>query len=151
MAKEINEDFKQNLSKFSASSGWVSKFKNRYKIVSRKITTKIKKRLSEVQEQVEAYFSLVRDITKQDKNVVFVNFDQVAIFFELHQNFTREVEGKGCVGVRSTGKDKERINSIICITSCGHVLPPVVIFKTKNVKHKISFLYNHSLLMHPKF
>ena len=91
------------------------------------------KPLSEIIPIVESYFFEIQKILSQ-KNLVFINFDEVAIFFEMNKSHTLEVSGTSVIGIRSYGKDKERITVIPTVCSDGTIFPFIVILKSKNKK-----------------
>ena len=99
------------------------------------MTTKVKKKISDVKDDVLTFFRLIEPMDKW-QNVVWINFDEVALFFEIDQNYTLEVKGKKVIGIRSFGKDKERATVLLTATSDGHIFPPVLIFKSVAKKYQ---------------
>ena len=66
---------------------------------------------------------------------IFINFDEVPVFFEMQYNYSLDISGNGVVGLRSYGKDKERVSVVLCITSDGKAFPPILIFNTQSEKY----------------
>lgn len=73
----LTEAEKQAYTSFSASNGWVQKFKDRYKIVRRFITTKCTKTIEEMKPIIEAYFSELNDTLDTLKPKYIYNMDEV--------------------------------------------------------------------------
>lgn len=122
--------------KFGASNGWMDRFKRRYKLSSRFITTKCSKSVPEMESSLNAYFTDLNNTLDTQKPAVVYNMDETAVFFELSSNHTFEVKGKKIVGKFSSGKDKERVTLIITASSTGYLLPPVLIFKASKPRTK---------------
>jgi len=72
---------KKALIDFQASNGWVEKFKNRYKITRRFITTKCSQPIEEVKPALESYFSELNSAIENIPTRSIYNMDEVSIFF----------------------------------------------------------------------
>ena len=66
---------------FSGSNGWVDKFKKRYKIVSRALTTKCTKNIEEIKISLESYFKDLNEKMQMLKKPIVYNMDEECIFF----------------------------------------------------------------------
>lgn len=122
--------------KFEGSNGWLHKFKGRYNIVSRFVTTKCQKNAEEMKIAVESYFKELNEMTDALNKPRVYNMDECCIFFELNRGQTLEVKGKKVVGAFSSGKDKERVTLLITASSDGHLLPPFILFKASKPRNK---------------
>lgn len=140
-AKKIQEEIAEdnNLSAhvkalyidFKASNGWIDKFKKRYNITRRYITTVCSKSIEEMREAITTYFTDL-SLKMKSLNPKFVyNMDEVGIFFEMETKYTLEIKGKKIVGKITSGKSKERLTLVVTASSNGSLLPPFIIFKVK--------------------
>jgi hypothetical protein len=94
---------------------------------------------------VEQYFEEVVKLLKDD-NVVFINYDEVGVFFEMSSDKTLELEGSNHVKLRSSGSDKQRLTLIPCVCSDGNILPPIFIIKSASTKNQNSATYGYGIL-----
>ena len=62
--------------------------------------------------------------------------DETPIFFEMCSNTTIAKIGQKTVNIRKFGTDKTRLTLILCISSLGDKLPPLVIFKGNQKANK---------------
>lgn len=114
---------------FSASNGWVDKFKARFKIGKRFITTKCSVPIEQIRTSLKSYFDELNTFMDTKKPIYIFNMDEMAIFFELSKNYTLEVKGKKTVGQITSRKAKQRVTLIVTAKSNGDLLPPFIIFK----------------------
>jgi len=122
---------------FESSNGWVDRFKKRYKIAQRFITTKCTKNIDDMKISLQASFTDLNNTILEKTPTLLYNMDEVGIFFELSRDRTLEIKGKKVVGKFSSGKDKERVTLIITVSSDGYLLPPFLIFKASKPRSKI--------------
>jgi len=125
----LSQEQKENYGSFSASNGWIDRFKSRYRIASRFITTRCTQTIEEMQISIKAYFEDLNKTIHTLNPLIIYNMDEVGIVFEPTSNHTLEVKGKKIVGKFSSGKEKERVTLIITAGSDGSLLPPFLIFK----------------------
>jgi len=89
-----------------------------------------------MQIALKAYFNDLNTTLDLLKPAVVYNMDEVAIFFELSNDYTLEVKGTKIVGKWSSGKEKVRVTLIITAASTGHLLPPFLFFKCSKPRDK---------------
>jgi len=133
---KLSSTEKEAYTKFEGSNGWVDRFKARYKIASRFITTRCTKNVEEIKNSLDSYFKELNTFIEIEKPLKIYNMDEVAIFLELTNNRTLDIKGKKVIGSFSTGKDKERISLLITASSDGFLLPPFLIFKVSKPRSK---------------
>lgn len=121
---------------FSASAGWLDKFKQRHKICSRFFTTVCTKSKEDIVKALTNYFEELNNKMKDLRPNFIYNMDETAIFMELNTGHTLELKSKKVVSRLSSGKEKERFTLAISACSNGSLLPPFVIFKTAKPKGK---------------
>jgi len=115
------------MSDFKCSNGFLWRFKKRFNIVKRCISTFSKKKVSIMKPLFESYFSMLdRKISQQTE---VWNFDEVPIFFEMYKKTTLDLKSSKAVAVVSSGKDKCRVTVLLAISSLGRKLPLVIILK----------------------
>ena len=130
--QKTNIFFEEKLKALKAckfSRGWVQKFQKRHKLALRKGTTVSKKMRKDIEEGVKTFFMQLDSAIGAEKYKLIVNFDEVAVFFEMQSNQTLEIRGTKHVGIFATGHEKERATAILGVCSDGTRLPLVVIFK----------------------
>jgi hypothetical protein len=73
------------------------------------------------------------------KNIIWLpfqfieNIDKIPIAFDLPNSYTLEKCGSNTINIKTTGHERSTFTVILgCITN-GSILPPVVIFKLKNI------------------
>jgi len=131
----LNQQEKDAYTEFQASNGWVEKFKGRYKIKSRAITTVCTKTIEEMRPVITSYFNELNQSLNDFKPQFIYNMNEVPIFMETCRGRTLELKSKKIVGKLSFGKAKERITLIITCCSNGQLLPPFLIFKVQKPKN----------------
>ena len=132
----LTPDKKEAYTKFGASNGWIDRFKTRYRLSSRFITTKCTKSVTEMETSLKAYFADLNNTLDTQKPAVIYNMDETSVFFELSRNHTFELKGKKIVGKFSSGKEKVRVTLVITASSTGYLLPPFLIFKVSKPRNK---------------
>ena len=144
--QNYDESFIKELDQSKLSRGWFQKFKKRHRITNRKINTKVKKSFEELQKIVKRYFEEVSELFQENDNIVFVNYDEIGVFFEISQDKTLEVEGTNHVKLRSSGSYKKRLTLIHTVCSDGQVLPPIFMIKSCSKVNQNDDKYGHTLL-----
>ena len=74
----------------------------------------------------------------EKKNLIFINFDEVPIFFDYSQNKTYDMKGTKSIELKSNKGTKLRTTVLLGICSDGSKLPPLIILKNRNVKKPIN-------------
>ena len=120
----------KELRDFKASDGWCRNFKKRYKISRRKINTKTKITVTEIKPLVQDFFGQIQQLRIENPDIIFLNLDETAIFFEMSGSHTLDVSSAKRTMIRTTGNDKQRITVIPIIASDGYLFPPIIIYKT---------------------
>jgi len=115
------------------SLGWLQKFKKRNKIILRKITDKAKVDFKKLKIDLEKYFKELNS-SKVTNQTVFWNMDETGVFFEMEHKETLDVSGTKCVGLRSFCVEKKRITVIVCVSSRGDTIPPIIVMKVQRPK-----------------
>lgn len=67
------------------SSGWAAKFKTRYSIRKRQITTRISKPWNYYKDRIPAWFEIFDNLLEDNKITTVVNFDELSVFLNLVQ------------------------------------------------------------------
>ena len=127
---------KEAYTNFTASNGWCEKFRGRYNIAHRFITTRCTKHADEIKASLESYFKELNEYIEAKKPTKIYNMDEMCVFFELSHDTTLEIKGKKTIETFSTGKDKERVTLIITAASDGTLLPPLLLFKAPKPRSK---------------
>lgn len=126
---------------FCASNGWFANFKKRYKISHRSpthvmstFTDKCIDAMAEyLKELMKERFEIERcSFLHSKKSILFINFDEVPIFFDISSSRTYDLKGKKEITVKSNKDQKLRTTVMLGITSDGSRLPPLIIFKSRN-------------------
>jgi len=133
---DLPNKMKHTYKGFTASDGWLTNFKNRYSLVKRTLTTKCTKTIEELRRDVNTYFINLQSKIDNFNPIYIYNMDEMAIFFEMDQNYTLEIKGKKCIGKFSSGKDKERLTLVVTACSDGRILPAFMIFKASKPRNK---------------
>ena len=102
----------------------------------RKKTQKIKKLSDEYKKEAETYFKKPAEIRSKHEDILYVNFDEVNLPFEVGADYTIDQKGASQVPILSHTKAKESCTFATGITSDGDILLPLVIFKYKPQKPK---------------
>jgi len=127
---------KEAYTKFEGSNGWIDKFKGRYQLTRRFITTKCSKNMEEMRPLIQEYLKELNGKIDALNNPKVFNMDETCLFFELTRGQTMEVKGKKIIGGFSSGKEKEKVSLLITVSDDGHLLPPFVIFKASKPRNK---------------
>lgn len=126
---------KEKLSTMVFANGWIDRFKKRYSIRRRKVSTWSKKLASAIRKEVEKFYPNFDEVMIQNQIKHVLNIDESAVFFEMNQNSTLDVAGQKVTGIFSTGANKQRCTLLIGILSdgkSGSSLPPIIILKNSN-------------------
>jgi hypothetical protein len=122
-----------NITKFTASKGWLKNFKKRHKIHYRRITSLSRKlsnmQLDEFQKQYSQDIMNLKNTLQISESDIY-NMDETPILFDTPGKSTYDFAGAKSVSVETTGNTKNRITLILCINWTGEKLIPFIIFKS---------------------
>lgn len=124
-----------NVSNFTASNGWITRFKNRHGLVFKKLTGES----AEVNiESADAWLSSLPSKLEGYELQNIYNADETGLFFNVLPDRTLAFKGECCHGGKHS---KERLTVLLCVNSDGSDKQiPIVIGKSlkprcfKNVK-----------------
>lgn len=117
---------------FSASPSWVTRFKRKYRIVSRKITHRVSRTFSadelKIREKARNFVTNIKEITAS-KNLppsLIINFDQTRCEKEPHRGRTLEHKGTKKVMVQAGSKTATTHSNCahIGVNMAGELLSP---------------------------
>lgn len=132
----LRELYAQDCPPFKASTGWLSRFLKRHKLVSRRVTTVGQAMPADAPKRASDFVAAVKsDINskKYAKNCIG-NMDESPFWFDMPSNQTYDLEGVKTVTSRTTGHEKLRFTVVLTAMSNGTKLKPMLIFKgLKNV------------------
>ena len=99
---------------------------------------KIKKLIKDNLDDAEKYFTKIREILmhKGEENVLFINFDEVNLPFDLSCNFPIEEQGENQVPILTHNKAKIFCIIYTGVTSDGQIILQLIIFKYKSTGKK---------------
>lgn len=113
---------------FQASNGWLSRFIARNRIVKRKKTRQTQAVFERLNIEMINYLEVLKTLQEFDDELVFVNFDEVPVFFDLSSDYTYELKGQKDITSLNHARDKTRISVTLGIASNGDVLSPLLTF-----------------------
>lgn len=114
------------------SNGWLENFKNRHKIVNRKVGSKIV-RITDCSFKIIIDFIESVNYKINSKNYYSViNIDETGIFIDSPINFTLEIKGTKRVDIITTGREKQRVTVVLGVDLFRNIkMKPLVILKGK--------------------
>jgi len=135
---------------FLASERWFYGFLKRYGFSMRR-KTKIGQKLPVHLD--EKLLEFQRFIIKKRKQFEYEfceigNMDETPIYFDMVGNLTIEERNAKTVQIRTTGNEKNRFTCVLTVLANGTKLPPIVIFKGKQMPKNLPS--GIVVLMHPK-
>ena len=137
--KAYNEEFntfeKKKANPFSASNGWLDRFKKRNRIASRAATSVGQKIPPDAKIIALDFFEKIDKLrTDCEGNFVVWNMDQMPVYFDSPNNRTLDFQGNDTISIKTTGHEKSRFTLMLCADNQGRKLKPSIIFKgIKNV------------------
>jgi hypothetical protein len=151
-----DEQTHNNLLNLGFSRGWLEKFKKRWRIAIRRVTTTKIHPYDKLKKAAQSYFDdLDLHIVRYNLSV-FYNMDETAVFFDLEEKTTLEIAGKKCVPIQGHQDAKKRCTVILTVGSNGEKLPPMVILKGNKTRLACALLRftqsqtDKSLPLYPK-
>lgn len=138
-----NSDFKQimfdlwcqdkenwlEMDKFKCSSGFITSFKQRHRISSRKLH--YKRRPTVTQEQKAAWMAYVRRLLREQDHRFIVNMDETHWQTFPNGIMTWRAKGDDAIQVRIDGNEKQGLTVLASITAAGTKLPLLLLAKGK--------------------
>jgi hypothetical protein len=124
-----------NLQSFAFSNKWLDGFMSRNKLSNRRRTTiaqHLPDDLIEKQQEFLAYV-LYRRIEYNYPLTFIGNMDETPMTFDLPSNTTIDELGAHSISIRTTGHEKSNFTVVLTCMADGTKLPPLVIFKLKNI------------------
>lgn len=124
-----------NINSFKFSRKWLDCFMVRYNLSNRRRTTvsqHLPENLLETQQCFLSYVLYMR-IQHNYPLQLIGNMDETPMSFDLPSSYTLEKRGSSTVNIKTTGHEKSTFTVVLGVMSDGRKLPPVVIFKLKNV------------------
>jgi hypothetical protein len=123
-----------------ASSGWLSRFKDRHDIVSRRVTGCVQKLPTHFEPAIKAYLQLLRETREKHhlpEDVRIWNFDETPLYFDMPLATTLDFKGTKRVVVCKALSARKRFTAGLTVSSRGDKLPPFLIFPGKrgNIEH----------------
>jgi hypothetical protein len=111
---------------FCASVGWVQKFLTRNNITRRRKTHVTSQLIATLSKNILAYFDKIQEILSwKDDSIVFLNVDEVPLYFDMSNDYTFHFKGEKQIKVISHTNAKTRLTFMPCISNRGDVLPPL--------------------------
>ena len=113
---------------FSASNGWLARFLARNQIVKRKKTLQIQTIIEKLNHEMKTYLEVLQTLKDSGEDLVYVNFDEVSVAFDLAADYTYELKGKKDIKSLCHLNTKTRATVTLGVASNGDVLPPLLTF-----------------------
>jgi len=113
---------------FSASNGWLSKFLARNEIVKRKKTHQTQTIVEKLTKEMLNYMEALQTLNDSGEDLIYINFDEVPVFFDLSADYTYNTKGQKDITSLSHSKSKSRLTVTLGVASNGDVLPPLLTF-----------------------
>lgn len=113
---------------FKASNGWLSSFRNRYKISWNQINSESNKVNT---DSIQNWKSKISEFVKDYDPIDIYNCDETGLFFRAIPNETSKLRRKKC----ENGKlSNERLTVLLCVNMIGDFEKPLVIGKSAKPK-----------------
>lgn len=124
-ALELSKSY--DMENFSASHGWVEKFKNRHGLASRVLSGES---ASVDNDSVAQWMTDLKTLISKYEPKDIYNCDETGLFYRLMPDRTLAFKGESCHGGK---KSKERLTALLCCNADGSdKLNPLIIGKSKN-------------------
>lgn len=133
-----NKEFMSNnpgIAGFKFSSKWLDGFLGRYDLTQRRRTTVAQQLPSDLIEFQQAFLSYVLYMRMQYHYPLkyMGNMDETPMWFDLPSNTTIHKKGEKTISIRTTGYERTSFTVVLGCMADGTKLPPVCIFKLKNI------------------
>ena len=133
MAREIGGRYGISREQFTASDGWLTRFKHRWGFSYRVATGASQHLPSEhlsLIYQFRLHIAQLRTQHPYDKSMIF-NMDQTMVRFDMPHQRTVEKLGSRSVHLKTTGNSKKGFTVALCASATGGKLPAIIIFKER--------------------
>jgi len=98
----------------------------RNNITRRKKTHLTSELITSINKRICTYFDHIQEIFSwNDEKTVFINFDEVPLYFDMTSDYTIHFKGEKQVKVISHGNAKTRLTFMPCISHRSDILPPL--------------------------
>ena len=138
-ANQLSQSEKYQISNFKASSAWCQRFMKRFNFSIRAATTVGQTLPCDWRAKVESYRLFVQEKLVGVEPAQFGNMDEVPMAFDILGSRTVHTKGEKEVIISSTGHEKAHFTVVLCATSDGGKLPPMIIFKRKTLPKNQKF------------
>ncbi|KAL4496590.1 hypothetical protein ABPG72_015951 [Tetrahymena utriculariae] len=134
---------------FNASKGWFQKFQQRWKL-SRRVSTYLQTQIKDdcIKELQKWHAGLrtqrIEEGINKQNQIIFINFDETAVFYNLSSIKTYETKGKKEIVIKTVSSGKQRIIVGLTVMSNQFKLPILCIFKSNQ---KIQSINNNKLVV----
>ena len=120
-------------SNFKASAGWFRRFLVRNNLRTRRVTSVGQKVPENAHDIAQNWLNAVQQRVNGLPSSLVFNMDETPAYFDLPSTSTIDFKGVRNVHVKTTGHEKLRYTVVLTQAADGSKLPPMVIFKLKNV------------------
>lgn len=121
------------ISECKFSGKWCHNFMRRNNLSLRAVTSTGQKLPDDWIEKLESYKLYLKESIKDVELKHIGNVDEVAMCFDMPTNYTVEKIGCNDVKISTTGSERSGFTVVLCVTSDGNKLPPLVVFKRKTI------------------
>jgi len=120
---------------FAFSNKWLDGFMRRKNLSNRRRTTVTQHLPDDLVEKQQEFLSyIVYRRIQYDYPLAYIgNMDETPVSFDLPSNTTIDELGARSVSIRTTGHEKANFTVVLTCMADGTKLPPLIIFKLKNV------------------
>ncbi|CAB4374185.1 unnamed protein product [Rhizophagus irregularis] len=120
---------------FAFSNKWLDGFMRRKNLSNRRCTTVAQHLPDDLVEKQQEFLSyIVYRRVQYDYPLAYIgNIDETPVSFDLPSNTTIDELGTRSVSIRTTGHEKANFTVVLMCMADGTKLPPLIIFKLKNV------------------
>lgn len=118
---------------FSFSNGWLEKFKKRYNICNRKGgSTKVRNEDCD-KNTILVFIDYIKKETQSGEYYAIINADETGTYYDSKINFTLDIKGTKRVEIKLSGREKQRITTVIGIDLLNNIkVKPLIILKGKS-------------------
>jgi len=75
---------------------------------------------------MKTYLEVLDTLNSADEDLIFLNFDEVSVCYDLASDYTYETKGSKDITCLSHAHSKSRATITLAVASNGDVLPPMV-------------------------
>jgi transposase-like protein len=118
---------------FTASRGYLYRWKKRNHIVIRRKTNESQKVPADFADCIREFRAEIRQATDNlgiPKQHIF-NMDQTMVHFDMPVRYTNDIAGSKQIRIKTTGNTKKGATVALCCSATGIKLPALLIFKEK--------------------